>query len=191
MYVIHRRQDTEREHLVTELQAVFPRLTVFEGIDGSTVSIGRVHPWEGIASDGVLGNTASHVTLIRQALEVGLETLTLFEDDAVVEGECTLAKPAEWDIWFWGVNEVVKGNPEGSWIRVVRAWGSHALCLNRKAMLAAIAIYEQSVRDGIGLPSDWMYNYAIHHYGLKAYCPPVNVISQKKGLVSLLTGNIR
>lgn len=189
MYVIHRQCDKEREHLVNNLQAVF-NCTVFEGVDGSKLQVGRRHPWTGQTTVGNLGCTASHVAIVQLALETGLETVTIFEDDAVIEGDVGRMRP-ECDIWYWGVNEVVEGEKEGDWMRVSRVWGSHALCLNRKAMKAVVATYEQSVRDGYGLPADWMYNYAIRWYGLKAYCPSVNVISQKKGLISLNTGNVR
>ena len=191
MYVIHRQCDKEREPLVNNLQVVFPTLTVFEGIDGSTLHIGKCHPWEGETTDGNLGNTASHVSIVQLALEKGLETVTLFEDDAVVLGDILYKKPVDCDIWYWGVNEVVEGKKEEDWIRIGRAWGSHAVSLNRKAMMAVIAVYKKSIHDQIGLPADWLYNCAIRHYGLKAYCPIVNVISQKEGLISLATGNIR
>lgn len=190
-YVIHRACDTEREHLVNDLQAVFD-CTVFEGIDGSTLQVGNKHPWQGQTTAGNLGNTASHVAIIKQSLET--ETVGILEDDAVVVGELDAfmnAVPEDWDMLYLGVNEIVAGFKLDTCFCVRRCWGSHAVCLRPKAMKAVLAVYEKSLQDGIGLPADWLYNAAIHQYRLKAYCPLINLVEQKKGLVSIATGNIR
>lgn len=192
-FVIHRNCDKDREQLVKNLQAVL-NCTVFEGIDGTTLQHPNKHPWEGTTTAGNLGNTVSHVTILQQAIKNQMETVGILEDDAVIEGNIISfinTVPQDWDMLYLGTNEIVNGFLLENCYRVYRAWGSHAVLLKPKAMNAVLATYEQSLRDGIGLPADWLYNRAIQLFDLKAYCPIINLIEQKKGLVSLATGNIR
>ena len=97
------------------------------------------------------------------------------------------------DLIFLGVNEIVEGEPTANpgVQKVLRFWGTHAVIVGRKAMLAIFEVYTQSLKDGYALPADWLYSFAIKEKGLIAYAPLVPIIRQRPGLVSLISGNIR
>ena len=74
---------------------------------------------------------------------------------------------------------------------VRRFWGTHAVIVRRRAMLAILDMYQTSIQDGYGLPADWLYSYAIKRSSLRAYAPIVPLVRQRPGLVSLISGNLR
>jgi hypothetical protein len=197
--VIHRSQDTEREPLITDLEtALGTGLSRYEAIDGNTLySLPRRHPHETVPTTlGALGCVASHVDLLRSAFLAGESHILIFEDDACMEPGADVVGfirgiTQPYDLLFLGVNQVVDGVKEGDLWRVRRFWGTHAVLCTQKAMRAIMDEYEETVRLGYAYPSDWLYARAIQTAGLIALAPVKNLCSQKKGLVSVITGKVR
>jgi GR25 family glycosyltransferase involved in LPS biosynthesis len=201
--VIHRSQDKEREPILQELeQKLGFLLQRVEGVDGNLLvaqGFPRKHPHEGFpTTPGNIGCTASHILVLQSALKGGWSHVGIFEDDAVAEGD--LGKflrdmsGRQWDILFFGVNEVVEGWPfsgQPDILQVRRFWGTHAVVVGRRAMEAIMETYKKSIHDGYALPADWLYSWAIRDHGLIALCPSQNLVTQKKGIVSVISGAVR
>ncbi len=201
--VIHRQQDKEREPLIHELELALGRgLQRFEGMDGlALIATGfpTKHPREHEPTTaGNIGCTASHVEILDAVIRSSYEGCAIFEDDAEVCCEPVVLRhfleedKGEWDICFLGVNELVEFTPfrEGL-VSVRRFWGTHAVLLKRKAILAILDMYRQSLKDGYALPADWLYSYAIQRSDLVAIAPMVSLVRQKPGVLSLTNGKVR
>ena len=201
--VIHREQDTERAPSIFYLERSLGReIQRFEAISGDSLieqGFPTKHPREpNPTSPGNIGCTASHIEILEAAIRSEYEYCCIFEDDAEVVGaivpylqDITRLPPA--DLIFLGVNEIVEGEPTANpgVQKVTRFWGTHAVIVGRKAMLAIFEVYTQSLKDGYALPADWLYSFAIKEKALVAYAPSVAVIRQRPGLVSLISGNVR
>lgn len=198
--VIHRQIDVEREPTIRELERRLGReLQILEGVRGDTLiekGFPRKHPIERIpTSAGNIGCTASHVQILQNVLAGEYKSVCIFEDDAEYISDFTSyfsQIPDDWDICFLGVNEIVDGDPvSDTVVKVRRFWGTHAVILKEKAMMAIQDMYFQSLKDEYALPADWLYSYAIQRSGLNAYAPKNAHIRQKPGFVSTISGNIR
>lgn len=201
--VIHRDQDIERAPSIFYLEKSLGRsIQRFEAISGDSLieqGFPTKHPREpNPTTPGNIGCTASHIEILEAAIRSDYEYCCIFEDDAEVVGsigpyleDITRLPPA--DLIFLGVNEIVEGEPTANpgVQKVLRFWGTHAVIVGRKAMLAIFEVYTQSLKDGYALPADWLYSFAIKEKGLVAYAPLVPIIRQRPGLVSLISGNIR
>jgi hypothetical protein len=201
-FLIHREEDIIRIDSITELEKKLGvPLKRFEGISGGFLikdGFPTQHPHEGITSAGNIGCTASHVTILEEALTSGYPLCCIFEDDAEVVGDLneyldsvSTLPPA--DIVFMGVNEIVRGEDTSlsSVKKVARFWGTHAVILTNPAILAILKTYKKYIDLGYALPADWLYSYAIKEYKLVAYAPKYAVIRQRPGFISLISGNIR
>ncbi len=201
--VIHRKQDKERDPLIANLESALNRkLQHFEGMNGYALidsGFPTKHPREPEpTSPGNIGCTASHVEILDACLRSPYEGCAIFEDDAELACEpialryFLLEEIGEWDICFLGVNEIVEGEPyrEGL-MRVRRFWGTHAVIVKRKAMLAILEMYHQSLKDGYALPADWLYSYAIQRSNLVAIAPVKSLVRQCPGILSVISGKIR
>ncbi len=201
--VIHRKQDTERDPLIANLEYALNRnLQRVEGMDGQALletGFPSKHPREPEpTTPGNIGCTATHVEILDACLRSPYQGCAIFEDDAelacepVILRHFMLEEMGEWDICFLGVNEVVEGEPlrEGV-LRIKRFWGTHAVILKRKAMLAILEMYHQSLKDGYALPADWLYSYAIQRSDLVAIAPSKSLVRQRPGLMSLISGKMR
>jgi GR25 family glycosyltransferase involved in LPS biosynthesis len=197
--VIHRSQDKERQILIDNLAVSLGRpLQNVEAADGSFFvqnGFPTRHPLTGQTTPGNIGCTASHVHILESALEIDETCLCIFEDDAVVIKSATEYLeniPDDWDLCFLGVNEKVDVvRTTDLYVQILRFWGTHAVLVRKRAMEAILETYKKSVKDGIALPADWLYSYAIRDHGLVAYAPVENCVIQKPGLVSTCTGSIR
>lgn len=200
-FLIHRKQDTIREASIRELESHIGKLQHFEGISGHFLindGFPRKHPHEGESSPGNIGCTASHIEILDRCVKMDYLHCAIFEDDAELVGDINAyfkdvetLPPA--DILFMGVNEIVKGTDTtvSSIKKITRFWGTHAVFLTNKAMVAILETYKKYVDLGYALPADWLYSYAIQQYELTAYAPIKPVIRQRPGFVSLISGNIR
>jgi GR25 family glycosyltransferase involved in LPS biosynthesis len=201
--VIHREQDTERAPSIFYLEQALGRsIQRFEAISGDSLleqGFPSKHPREpNPTSAGNIGCTASHIEILEAALRGGYTHCCIFEDDAEVVGavkpylaEVNQLPPA--DLIFLGVNEIVEGEATANpGIQIVqRFWGTHAVIVGRRAMLAIFEVYTQSLKDGYALPADWLYSFAIKEKGLIAYAPSIPTVRQRPGLTSLTSGNVR
>jgi Glycosyltransferase family 25 (LPS biosynthesis protein) len=201
--LIHRTQDTIREASIHELEKRLGKtLQKFEGISGHFLlkdGFPRKHPHETEPTSlGNIGCTASHIEILEAAIKSKYTHCCIFEDDAEVVGNLqdyfslvdTL--PAA-DIVLLGVNTIIDSTettiPEIK--KVTRFWGTHAVVVGRRGMLAILNTYKKYVDAGYALPADWLYSYAIKDYELIAYAPVKPVIRQRPGFISLITGKIR
>lgn len=198
--VIHRQQDKEREPFIHGVEARLGFLLQrMEAIDGGILvaqGFPRKHPHEPFpTSPGNIGCTASHITLLDSFLKSKFEHVCIFEDDAVAEGDLlgflkSVEKP--WDLLFFGVNEIVDGEPIGIGLwKVRRFWGTHAVVVSRRGAEAILDTYTKSIQDGYALPADWLYSWAIRDHGLLALCPGHPLVTQARGIVSVISGNLR
>ena len=201
--VIHREKDKERAASIFYLERSLGRpIQRFEAISGDYLleqGFPSKHPREpNPTSAGNIGCTASHVEILEAALRSQFSHCCIFEDDAEVVGAvgpylAEVGRLEQPDLIFLGVNEIVEGeataNPGIQ--RVQRFWGTHAVIVSRKAMLAIFEVYTQSLKDGYALPADWLYSFAIKEKGLVAYAPSIPIIRQRPGFVSLTSGNVR
>ena len=201
--VIHREQDTIRAANVDELERKLGKtIQRFEGISGQFLindGFPRKHPHESTqTSAGNIGCTASHIEILEAAIKSTHAHCCIFEDDAEVVGDLQayfslvdMLPPA--DIILLGTNTIVEGVdtdiPEIQ--KITRFWGTHAVIVGRRAMLAILNTYKKYVDMGYALPADWLYNYAIKEYELVAYAPVNSVVQQRPGFISLITGKIR
>ena len=201
--VIHREQDIERAPSIFYLEQSLGRsIQRFEAISGDYLleqGFPSKHPREpNPTSAGNIGCTASHIEILEAALRSGYTYCCIFEDDAEVVGavkpylaEANQLPPA--DLIFLGVNEIVEGEVTANpGIQLVqRFWGTHAVIVGRRAMLAIFEVYTQSLKDGYALPADWLYSFAIKEKGLIAFAPSIPTVRQRPGLLSLTSGNVR
>lgn len=201
--VIHREKDKERNPSIFYLERALGRsIQRFEAISGDYLleqGFPSKHPREpNPTSPGNIGCTASHVEILEAALRSQFSHCCIFEDDAEVVGAvqpylAEVSRLEEPDLVFLGVNEIVEGEATAnSGIqKVQRFWGTHAVIVSRKAMLAIFEVYTQSLKDGYALPADWLYSFAIKEKGLVAYAPSISTVRQRPGLLSLTSGNVR
>lgn len=201
--VIHRKEDKERDPSIFYLEKALGRpIQRFDAISGEYLldqGFPSKHPREpNPTSPGNIGCTASHVEILDAALRSEFTHCCIFEDDAEVVGAIQpylneVAHLPAADVIFLGVNEIVEG--EATEIqgiqRITRFWGTHAVIVSRKAMLAIFEVYTQSLKDGYALPADWLYSFAIKAQGLVAYAPSISTVRQRPGLMSLTSGNVR
>jgi len=201
--VIHREKDIERNPSIFYLERLLGRTVQrFEAILGEYLieqGFPTKHPREpNPTSPGNIGCTASHVEILEATLRSHFPYCCIFEDDAEVVGavdpylkEVSQLPPA--DLVFLGVNEIVDGEPTANPAiqKVERFWGTHAVIVSRKAMLAIFEVYTQSLKDGYALPADWLYSFAIKAKELVAYAPSIPIVRQRPGLTSLTSGNVR
>ena len=201
--VIHRKEDKERDPSIFYLEKALGRhIQRFDAISGEYLleqGFPSKHPREpNPTSPGNIGCTASHVEILDAALRSQFTHCCIFEDDAEVVGAIQpylneVAHLPAADVIFLGVNEIVEG--EATEIqgiqRITRFWGTHAVIVSRKAMLAIFEVYTQSLKDGYALPADWLYSFAIKAQGLVAYAPSISTVRQRPGLMSLTSGNVR
>lgn len=200
--VIHRPIDTVREASINELEKKLGKsLQRFDGISGKFLiaeGFPRKHPHEGLSSPGNIGCTASHIEILEAGIKSKYTHCAIFEDDAEMVGDlaeyfASVATLPPTDILFLGVIEIVDGvaTTVPSIKKVTRFWGTHAVIVNKKGMLAILNTYKKYVDAGYALPADWLYSYAIKEMGLVAYAPVSPVIRQRPGFVSLISGNVR
>lgn len=208
--VIHLAKATERLPLIENIKKIFNQLEIFDAKDGSQwqadPQVQKAHPWTKISvTQGSIGCTQSHITLIERALKNGEKTLMLFEDDCdFKEGVDTEAMMSyidaagilePWDILLFSATEYVESAATLSpdYKKVNRFWGTHALILRERGMRAALKAFAESQKQGSFLPGDWLYNEAIKLDGLVCYGPtdPFRFCRQKEGMVSYLTGAVR
>lgn len=197
-FVLHRSKDVERESLIDNLKkSLSVPVKVIEAFDGEKLKKNGYRGKSitgGEASAGVIGCLASHVVLVKNLLMTDVKGMIIFEDDAVIEGDIFefLSEQKEWDILLFGTNEIVEGNLiDKKLIKVQRFWGTHAMCLTRRAMESVCEVYAKTLEEQIIYPADWLYNRAIKEKKLRVLAPTENLVNQKKDLVSTITGNIR
>jgi GR25 family glycosyltransferase involved in LPS biosynthesis len=208
--VIHREQDTDRDFFIETFEKKMGiELQRVEGFDGkSLVETGhpQKHPRDSSnTSYGNIGCTATHVSILDSFLnDSNLEYIAIFEDDVELITdvsevydyiEYSWSLP-DWDLLFFGVNEIVEGTPleeVPQLSKVKRFWGTHAVIVNRNGAKAILDEYALSLQDGYALPADWLYSFAIQQRSLVAYCPTNAraLVQQKENLVSKCTGLLR
>lgn len=210
-YIIHLDRAVEREAAMEAIRRTFfMPLVVAPASNGEawmrdeTIHKQQIGTQRQI-SQGNIGCTQSHLSLLRGALEKGLDTLVIFEDDCefIVDGEAVKvwmnevqASGAPWDILLFGATEYVNQpltDVASNFVKVNRFWGTHALVVRPRAAAAAIKAFAQAQMEGVFLPADWMYNEAIRQEGLICLGPakPKQICRQMPGFVSAITGNVR
>lgn len=201
--LIHREKDIIREPCIQALEEALQfKPERFEGLSGDFLindGFPTKHPYEKTpTSPGNIGCTASHVEIIEYAVRENIEYICIFEDDAEMVGELdtyfiNVNSLEAADIILLGTNEIVEGTSTTipSIKRVIRFWGTHAVILGRKAMVAILKTYKRYVANKIALPADWLYSYAIKEEGLIAYAPTKPIIRQKPGFISFISGKVR
>jgi len=201
-YVIHLEGATDRLPLIKALQvATGLPLTVFFASNGQKTwndpAIVKRHPWRfSTLTQGVIGCVESHVAILEQGAKA-TEPFFLFEDDAEMVApyqDFIDGAPADWDILLLGANEYVESaDPVGNYRKIGRFWGTHAMLIRPQCCSTILAIWVDSIANGVYLPADWLYNEAIRLKGLQVYGSPMvqGFFKQKAGLVSSLTGVVR
>jgi GR25 family glycosyltransferase involved in LPS biosynthesis len=204
--VIHLNSATERQPIIDKLrETMIHYLEVFSAKDGTewekSSKIVKQHPLEKRPVErGNIGCTHSHIDIIHASLKSKEKHTLLFEDDCEmiasrddIYGFIHQAGK-DWDILLLGANEYVESEAaHGTYVRVKRFWGTHAVILTEKAMRAALQAFADAQKRGVFLPADWMYNEAIKQAGLVCYGPAKldMLCRQKPGLVSAITGKER
>jgi len=204
-FLIHRQQDTIREASILELEKALDlplqRFEAFSGLDGLKMfqledfptmdGFPRKHPNGGQSNEGVIGCTASHIKIIKDAIASNQPYCCIFEDDAEVVGNLDeyftavdTLPPA--DIIILGCAPAGKSSTSCASVeKIEHFWLTHALVINRHAMIAILDTFICYVEAGYALPADWLYSYAIGDHKLVAYAPVEPVIRQRPGFVSL------
>jgi len=206
-YVIHLHTSTERvpliEKLVKETGLIIQTYFASNGSDTwNDASIPKKHPWKySQLTQGMVGCTESHLGVLQYGADMpDLAPFFIFEDDAELLApfeevqEFVDSIEGSWDIILLGANEYVEFvSSENDYHRINRFWGTHAMLINPKCCAKIMATFEEMKRGGVFPPPDWMYNEAIKQKRLCVYAPvdPERFFRQKKGLISLLTGNVR
>ena len=200
-YIIHLEGAADRLPLIEALQmATGLPLTVFFASNGQKTwndpTIVKHHPWKfSTLTQGVIGCVESHVAIL-QTQSDSTEPFFIFEDDAefirpyqdFIDGS-----PADWDILLLGANEYVESTEyTAEYQKIGRFWGAHAILIRPQCCSTILAIWAESIKNGIYLPPDWLYNAAISLKGLNVYGSPVvkGFFKQTVGLVSQTTGKI-
>lgn len=205
--LIHRQKDTIREPSILELERKLnislERFEAFSELDGMKMfqlddlpdidGFPMKHPNGGQSSPGVIGCVASHIKIIRDAISANRSQCCIFEDDAELVGNLdeyfiavSTLPPA--DIVILGCAAVEKSSTSHSSVeKVDHFWLTHAIILNRNAMIAIVDTFILYLERGYALPSDWLYSYAIKEYELIAYAPVDQIVRQRPGFISLIT----
>jgi len=201
-YIIHLECSKERLPLIEDLKkATGLPIQIFSGSDGRATwtdrSVEKRHPWNFTAlTQGMIGCVESHVAILKMA-SASTDAFFLFEDDAVMTApfqDFIDGAPEDWDILLLGANEYVDARPyEDGYMPINRSWGTHAMFIHPRCCPAIIDVYENSIRQGIYLPPDWLYNEAVRLKKVRIYGPTDvrGFFQQKAGFVSLLTGIVR
>jgi GR25 family glycosyltransferase involved in LPS biosynthesis len=209
-FIIHLQKSTDRDTLVKDIQNhIDLPLSVYNASDGSIwlndSSIPKKHPVMGEKiTQGLLGCAYSHIDILKTCVKDNIDEVYLFEDDCeflVDKSEITSfihsVKDLKWDILLLGVTEFVESTPyksiDLSLTQVKRFWGAHAMIFRKKAIHASITEFEDSLKKGVFLPADWIYNNAIVKNNLIALSPfdKFKFCKQSSGLISNITGGIR
>jgi len=204
-YVIHLPTSTERMPLIVNLERQTGLIIqIFLASDGQATwndaNSPKRHPWRfSQLTQGMVGCAESHFGILEQAM-ICTEPFFVFEDDTVMSApfeevqEFVRSVEHEWDIILLGANEYVESEQfTGSYSKVGRFWGTHAMLVNPRCCAKIMETFEEAKEAGIFLPADWMYNEAIRLKGLRVYGPlsPKQFFFQMAGLKSLITGNLR
>jgi GR25 family glycosyltransferase involved in LPS biosynthesis len=142
-------------------------------------------------TSGMIGCLLSHINILKNAKT----DILIFEDDCEYISDYSefIASAPEYDILCLGNNENVDYKLIGSYVKVSRFWGTHALLIKHSCIDAILQTYEKYKNLKIFLPADWLYSYAIKENNLNAYAPinPKQYFKQKSGLVSTINGRLR
>lgn len=215
-HVIHLDTLKDRVGHIRHLQNTmdFP-ITIFNASDGSQLwnsdTIPKKHPVAGqVMTQGGMGCTKSHLDIIERAYTDNTrpaqanEAIYIFEDDVepLLPAEylnsllTDISKLSDdnWDIILLGATEYVSAKPITHQInRVNRFWGTHAMLIRGRVFKYIHQTFIDSLKEGIFLPADWLYNEAIRKYMLNVYGPanPKTFFRQIPGVISAITGKVR
>ena len=143
----------------------------------------------------VISLTATHVQILQTALQNGMESVAIFEDDAKVVAPITESLagiPADWDILFLGISQMVQGERFQNYRKILRSYGTHALLVRGSCIPKILESYVQSQKNGYAIPADWLYSGATKVHKLKAYAPLENCVGWVTGIPNTLKpGTIR
>jgi len=169
-YAIHCEGDTARKKQLQKLSYVL----------GSPITL-QITQKQPKIPDRLPDCTLNHVKVLTRFLESEEREATIFEDDAEIvdfDGmrEFYLNAPTDYDILYFGLKEYVNYKGHGIYGETTRSWGAHAYLVNRWAATTIVNEYNcikaNNPPEKIEtLPPDWLINYAIQDYHLKAYGP--------------------
>ena len=192
---------TERLSLIKKLETdIGEPIHICRAIDGKD-HVDLFHGFRHILSNkvitpGMIGCVLSHISLLRTVNE----NTMIFEDDCEFVGNkeelnTFLTELSNAHIVCLGASENVDYTlvPNKNYVSITRFWGTHAICVSKKAALAIIATFEKYYTHGIFLPADWLYSYAIKEYKLIAFAPQntTQFVDYKRNIYSAVLNKIR
>lgn len=168
-YIIHHKEATEREKCVENIV----KLTGAEIVEAVWCPIFPV-----------LGCILSHLKVAR----MGQGGYYVFEDDCEVFGDF-LSVPLDSDIIYFGINgKALQKKP----IECIHYWGTHAMFISEKARLILLEHWEKEleVLYPKGFPAfDELLSVLAYRHKLSIKI--LDLVGQKKGFVSYISGNVR
>jgi len=169
-YAIHVEGNEERKKQLQKLSDVL----------GSPITLQLTQKSHKI-SDRLSDCTLNHVKVLTHFLQSEEREATIFEDDAEIvdfDGmrEFYLNAPKDYDMLYFGLKEYVNYKGHGVYAETTRSWGAHAYLVNRWAATCIVNEYNCIKANNppekiYTLPPDWLINYAIQDWELKAYGP--------------------
>jgi|19_taG_2_1085344.scaffolds.fasta_scaffold00015_29 GR25 family glycosyltransferase involved in LPS biosynthesis len=152
----------------------------------------QVERWSGIKhTDGNLGCTLSHLTLIKKCKEDGLENVLIFEDDVLfVETDIKRLEEAfkdlksigKWDLFYVGVTMCPR---TGRFTRVTDrilktnfAFTTHAYAANAQAFDYMIEAWTSSTSRGYNIVDTVLDNHIVKRRGQSFVMDPIYAIQQ-------------
>ena len=111
--------------------------------------------WNGWPSRGVCGNFLSHLGILRQAMQDGLQTVWVLEDDAIFSRRMRreqhalveTLKQREWDMCFFGhsLTHELAGRPTGFLASNAEFIWAHCYAVYARALPRLVAYLEKAV----------------------------------------------
>ncbi len=148
--------------------------------------------WSGVEnSDGNLGCTLSHKTLIEHCKAEGLNNVLIFEDDVLfVETDTDKLEEAfgelkaleNWDLFYVGVTMAPQLNSfrrvTDNLLRTTFAYTTHAYAVNAQAFDPMIEAWDETIRNGHNIVDTTLCTKIVQGRGKSFVMDPIYAIQQ-------------
>ncbi len=192
--IIHLEESKDREKSKTILSSFFnqeiPFFTAIKLTSSNPIIWKSGTGWKAMTM-GQLSCNMSHSFLYNE----NDSKFTVFEDDAIPNS--SLLDIQEFitthlcNIILLGYNKILEHTNCGSYLQVKSFWGTHAMIIDQISKDLFLREYNRMMKDGISMPTDWLWSHVIKKYNLNVVAPILPFIIQELDLTSTITRKLR